>query len=242
LYRAFISEDLDGRFHLPPEEKHHLVRVRRAKEGQKFLGFAEKGQWYLCQLIKTDQGWDCDVLELIDENRESPLNICLAQALIKKDKFEWVIQKSAELGVAEIIPVQSKRSELRLSVEREGRKMIRWDRILRETVKQCGRTCIPRLSQVKTLTEVLDSLSGGFQFFLDEREGLTLKSLLQTLPGGQSRCTVFVGPEGGWDDEERELFEQKKVPPIHLGPRIMRAETAPVAIISILQYAIGDFA
>jgi 16S rRNA (uracil1498-N3)-methyltransferase len=236
-----LTIDSKGRLELPSEELHHLVRVRRAQEGHKFLGLSARGQWFLCRLVKTDTGWSCDVLQEVLEDRESRLQIRLAQALIKRDRFEWVLQKSVELGVAEIIPIRAKRCEVRISAKKEEQKRGRWTRILRESVKQCGRTRIPKLSRITAVPDLARELPESLRLFLDESGGRSMKSVLAG-PSHPSVCTLFVGPEGGWDEEEREAFQQNQIAPIYLGPRILRSETAPLAAISILQYELGDLA
>lgn len=117
--------------------------------------------------------------------------------------------------------------------------MKRWRKILLEAVKQCGRPHVPELARPIVLEEFLDGASAELRLVLDEKGEFSLKELLRKNQQVTS-CLVIVGPEGGWDETDRRLFRQKKVPSVSLGARILRAETAPVTILSILQYELGD--
>ena len=239
MYRALIHLNEQGRVVLPEDELHHLVRVRRAREGDRFLGLDGKGKVYLCRLEQAREGWYGSVLEELKEHGASALRVTLAQALIKKNKFEWVLQKATEIGVSEIVPLITVRTELRLSPEREETRMKRWRKILLEAVKQCGRPHVPELAHPIALEEFLERAEAGLKLVLDEKGGCSLKELIQENRQAIS-CLVIVGPEGGWDETDRLLFRKKEVPSVSLGARILRAETAPVTILSILQYELGD--
>lgn len=238
MYRSIVEKVGSEFVVLPADEAHHLVRVRRAKPGTRFLGLAE-GRWWICELARRQEQWIGRIVGLLDQNRESPLRVTLAQALIKKDRFEWVVQKSAELGVAEIVPLRTKRTELRVDERRLPKLMNRWRKILIETVKQCGRTQVPILHEPVDLAEFRQSRRSDLMLVLDEREGESLRSILRRRTDAQS-CALFVGPEGGWDDLDRDFFSQGDFASVQLGPRILRTETAPVAILAILQYELGD--
>ncbi len=241
MYRAIVEAGGEGVVKLPADEAHHLVRVRRARPGSRFLGLTDEGRWLLCELDRIGRTWVGRVLEEIVESRESPLQIVLAQSLIKKDKFEWVIQKCVELGVAEIIPIITRRTEVRPEERGAARRMQRWRKIMVEAVKQCGRSRVPALHQPTGLGDLV-AIGPGPVLVLDEQGGIPLRLALAKCGGafGDRRVTVLVGPEGGWDNADREAFSRLNTVSIHLGPRILRAETAPVAVLSILQYELGD--
>ena len=117
--------------------------------------------------------------------------------------------------------------------------MKRWRKILLEAVKQCGRPHVPELAHPIALEEFLEGATAGLKLVLDEKGKCSLKELIQENRQATS-CLVIVGPEGGWDETDRLLFRKKEVPSVSLGARILRAETAPVTILSILQYELGD--
>ncbi|MBI4444402.1 MAG: 16S rRNA (uracil(1498)-N(3))-methyltransferase [Acidobacteria bacterium] len=224
---------------IAPDQAHHLVKVLRFRGGESFVGLAGEKR-FLCRLERREQEWIGVICEELAVSGESPLSITLAQSLLKKDKMDWVIQKAVELGVTSIHPVISARTEVRREAGAQVRVMNRWQRIIAEAVKQSGRSTVPSLASPVPLVEmVANSASFDFQFYLDEEEGDHLKNFLNRYHR-TGACRVFVGPEGGWDPEDRVLFQRAEIPAVHLGERILRSETAPVAIVSILQYQLGD--
>lgn len=241
-YRVFLKHLEDERVILPEEEIHHLVRVRRCREGTHFEAIdSGSGKVYLCRLQKGGQGWHGELLQEIDYPAEPSLKVTLAQALIKKDHFEWVLQKAVELGVASIVPLLTERTEIRLDQRREEKKLIRWNRILAEAVKQCGRTHQPVLSEPVELDRFLQEVTGEPLLVLDEAGEVSFKTFLQDQRNLKS-CSIVVGPEGGWSDRDRSEFIDRGLPRLRLGHRILRAETAPLAALAILQYEYGDLA
>lgn len=239
MLRALIQLTDKNKATLDPEELHHLVRVRRARPDDFFLGLDGRGKLYRCYLQKKDQGWFARVLGEVESTGESSLRIILGQALIKKDKFEWVIQKATELGISTIVPLITGRTEVRPSGPGEDRKIRLWRRVLLEAVKQSKRSYIPELSNPIDLKAYLETTSASAKLFLDEKNGIRLKEMIEE-NRQKSSWMVLIGPEGGWSKSDREIFKQHKVYPVHLGSRILRTETAPVAVLSILQYELGD--
>ena len=164
----------------------------------------------------------------------------LAQSLVKGDRFEWVLEKATELGVWEIVPIITSRTEVRLGGRRERNKIARWNKIMVGAVKQSGQSRVPQLRHPVTLEEFLaEETISSTTFRLDEAGGTGLRNLLSEHRGSQ-QLLLFVGPEGGWDDRDRTTFDQHSVPPVCLGPRVLRTETAALAALSILQYELGD--
>ena len=240
MNRVLADAIEDGNAILSAEESHHLVRVLRTRPGERFLAHDGKGGVFLCRLAGQPKRWYGEIIERVAEQVESGLSISLAQSLIKKDRFEWVIQKAVELGVREIVPVISQRTEIRIRGSDDlAHKMRRWEKILVEAFKQSGRSTLPRLNVPVQLESLLDSWSADLRFVLDEQGGMNLRGLLEGNRGIQS-CQLIVGPEGGWDKRDRELFAARSITAVHLGNRILRTETCPIAVISILQYELGD--
>lgn len=224
---------------LPADESRYLVRVLRLRPGDCFLAHDGKGGVFRCQLIRESGGWQGEIVEKVESQTESAVPICLAQSLIKKDKFEWVIQKAVELGIDEIVPLISWRTEVRLDEAGLSHKMQRWEKITAEAFKQCGRNVLPTLHTPVSLEAFLQNWSADLRFVLDEAGGSPLRSLL----GGKTSvrsCYFVVGPEGGWDERDRKLFADYCVTPVQLGKRVLRTETCPITVLSILQYELGD--
>ncbi len=239
MHRILTSRIEEDRVALTPEDFHHLVRVLRLREGDEFEAVTGDGHRFLCRLERAGTAWWGRIQRAAYDPRESPFRIHLAPALIKWERFEWILQKGVELGVASFHPVLSERT----SSTRHGgycpRKLERWHRILQEALKQCGRGCLPRLEEPTPLAAVLERLAKHPIVFLDENTHRPLQQRVEELVGCQE-CLLLVGPEGGWDERERTLVRMKGVPPVGLGPRILRAETAAVAASTILQYSLGD--
>ncbi len=249
MYRAFLTRDDHGRVLLPREERHHLIGVKRARPGSRFLGFLEGEGWYLCELYQERKQWVPRLIEPFETSMESPLRITLGQALIKKARFEWILQKAIELGVTEFVPLLTARTEIRLDGSRASRKQARWDKIIRETVKQCGRDTIPVVHPPKELGLALSEFSCDFNLMLDEAATSGLAGVLERfttdsrdrLPQPRS-ILLLVGPEGGWDERDRAVLAESNcaVEAARMGPRVMRSETAPLAALSLLQFLFGD--
>ncbi len=240
-YRAVLEFDANGRPFLSEAGIHHLVRVRRLGEGEMFLGLARnQAVWYRCRLGRQGGEWVVDIVTRIGTVGESSLEIVLGVALIKKARFEWMIQKACELGVSEIVPLTTGYVEESLA-RRAGKLLPRWQRILEESVKQCGRSRAPVMRSVNRLVEFLEFSSGALQIVLDPEADSNLREIKKEPGGiGSARIAVLTGPEGGWGVEERRLFEEHDIRPVFLGPRTLRSETAAVAAVALVQYLWGD--
>jgi 16S rRNA (uracil1498-N3)-methyltransferase len=170
---------------------------------------------------------------------ESPVEIVLLQALPERERMELVIQKATELGVAAIIPFKSKRS---ISIEeRESRqkKAHRWQEIAARAVRQSRRARVPRVEGYRPFEEALGACEGeGLKILLWEKDGRSLKEVLSECPA--RRVFIMVGPEGGFDGDEVARAGAAGFIPVKLGRRILRTETAAIALVAILQYELGD--
>ncbi|MBX3329221.1 MAG: 16S rRNA (uracil(1498)-N(3))-methyltransferase [Nitrospira sp.] len=180
------------------------------------------------------------ILETIQEPPCCTPRLILGQSLLKGEKMDWVIQKATELGVDELIPIESQHSVVQLKADRVDNQLARWQRIALEAAQQSEQWRVPTISPPRSLAALLDGrATGTITLMLAER--LNGKSL-QTVELPQdttSSVLVLIGPEGGWSKEEVEVAEQAKAVPITLGRQILRAETAAIATISILQSRLG---
>ena len=159
---VFVERIENDLVFLDPQEQHHLTKVLRKQPGYEFVGFDGKGSRYRCLLARDGKSWLGKIIESLDPDTESYLNLRLAQALIKKDKFEWVLQKTAELGVSRVTPIIRWRTEVDLNDSRAKKRFYRWERIILEAVKQCGRNRVPTLDYPVKLEELLrDQHNGG---------------------------------------------------------------------------------
>ncbi len=231
---------------------HHIRTVLRIGPGAKVALYDGSGKEYLAQIIEsTPSRVQAKILETREPKTESGLELTLAQALIKEQALDKVLTAATELGVKKIIPVLTKRVVVDLKSKDLDQKMFRWRKILEESVNLSGRILIPQIEYPTQLAKLLDEKFEGTKIVLWEKaQGGELATLeksrnakpetINRKPETGNRILLLVGPEGGFEDEEAEAAMAKGFTPLGLGPRILRAETAPIAAISILQYLFGD--
>ncbi len=223
------------------KEIQHLARVRRLKEGDRVILFDGEGQEYAATILQIKQD---EVIFHIQatatfHSKESPLNIVLGIGVLKGSKLDWLIEKVTELGVVEIIPFYSQRSIPNWEEEKIISKKNRWEKIALAAAKQSQRTKIPLIHHPCSFKEALQKISGDvLKIFIWEKEGI--KSLAQMPLTSSSMIYALIGPEGGFSDEEAAQAQGAGFQPIHLGPRIMRSETAGVVVAALLQFLYGD--
>jgi 16S rRNA (uracil1498-N3)-methyltransferase len=170
---------------------------------------------------------------------ESPLEVTLLQALPEKERIELIIQKATELGVSAIIPFKSAKSISLEEREAKQKKAHRWQMIAVKAVQQSRRARAPRVQPYRQFNEVLeDRMEGGLKILLSEKKGENLKNLLRQYQ--PKKIYAMVGPEGGFTEEEVTEAKHQGFIPVKLGQRILRTETAAIALVGILQYELGD--
>lgn len=227
---------------LGPEESHHLIRVLRLQPGDIIDVFDGLGREYRCCVESVKAPVRARILEALGPRGESPLWVTLIQSLTKADKFDLIVQKATELGVARIIPVISERTEIRWAEEKAQARVARWQKIALEAAKQCRRSRAPEVQPVCALAEALTpfaTLSRALRLCLSEREGVDGKAALPAQ--APSEAIIVVGPEGGWSDADLIAAVHHGFSPVTLGTRILRTETAALVALSILQFRFGDF-
>jgi len=239
------------RFFVPPESlrfervplseelSHHLATVLRLPVGEEILLLDGEGTVCRCRLeVLTRRAAVAGVLER-RQQREGVLPVRLLQGLPKGEKMELVLQKGTELGLAAFTPVLAARSVPTPSAERGEKLLRRWERIVREAAQQSRRVCLPRLGEVLPLGDALRQSGEELRLMLWEEE---CRPLAEVLPAAAPRdIAVLVGPEGGFSPAEVDAARIAGFVPVGLGPRILRSETAGLAITSVLQYLYGDF-
>ena len=219
------------------EKAHYLFSVLRCKTGEGLIVTDEKGCSYTAQILSASKKEvTIDITGDYVMDTESNLDITLIQGLLKGEKMDFVIQKTTELGVSAIIPAITERSQLR-----ETRKHPRWKKIAEEASRQSGRTQIPEIFETCSFKEIFDipGLISGKGIIFWEQGGEKLTALTSR-PSHTDKISLIIGPEGGFSEEEVLLASEKGFLIATLGSRILRAETASIATVSIIQFALGD--
>ncbi len=231
----------DGLLKIEGEEVKHIRKVLRLKAGDQIVVFDGVGKEYQGTILEEKlSSVLVKVQNIFLPQKDSPLEVTLAQSLLKGGKMDFLIQKATELGVKEIIPFLSSRSVPLLERSRKAERHRRWERIAVEASKQCGRGVVPKIESLKDYSEMLRiAPPEGLRLILWEREGIKLKEVLE---GSEKRSKIFfvVGPEGGFSQGEVDEAEKSGFIPVIMGRRILRAETASLCLLSILQYQRGD--
>jgi 16S rRNA (uracil1498-N3)-methyltransferase len=230
---------------LSDDETRHLRDVLRLQIGDEIYVFDGAGREFHCAIGTI--GKDSTQLKVIAEveppHPESPLHLTLAIALLKGEKFDLVVQKATELGVKRIVPLASERADVRLrDAEDTKRRVTRWQRIALEAAKQSGRATVPEVTTpliFSSLPTLTDSRSATRLMF-SEREGQSLLAGANLTEGQPEEIVALVGPEGGWTNEEIDLAGQHGWKIVTLGGRTLRAETAAIVVLSLLQHRFGD--
>jgi 16S rRNA (uracil1498-N3)-methyltransferase len=224
---------------LEPQASTHISRVLRLKEGTDLILFNGDGNEYPGTITSIHRNQVAVRIEgQVNTNRESPLNITLAQGISKGERMDYAIQKAVELGVTRIIPVFTERSVVKLDEERLNKKYKHWQGVIISACEQCGRNRIPELMTPGSLASYLDQQDlNNTCLVLDPEANITINSL----DTGTNAVTILIGPEGGFTENEIRLAKNKGFTGIHLGPRILRTETAAVAAIASIQTLWGDF-
>ncbi len=234
----------DGRGSVEGQELEHLRKVLRLKPGDRITVFDDSG-WEHEAVIYSLSGAQgrIEILRSYEAQRESPLQIILAVGLTKGDKLDFVVEKATELGVQAIVPFSSAFSVPKLDERKIAARTQRWQKIALSATKQCGRTRVPEVEPLCNLQELLArSQPQGVKLFFWEKEAR--RSLRQLHEKYSSAQTVLltVGPEGGFSSEEVELAQSCGFELAHLGRRILRAETAALTALTLVQFVWGDLA
>jgi 16S rRNA (uracil1498-N3)-methyltransferase len=235
----------DGtRVALGRDEARHLRDVLRLGRGDEVFVFDGEGREFVCRV--DEGGRDRAVLavggEVEPASPESPLRLTLAVALLKGEKLDLVVQKATELGVGRVVPVVTKLADVRL---RDGddtsRRVERLRRIALEACKQSGRARVPAIEAPIAFEPFVKSAHADeWRVMFSERGGAGLGGAVEGLRGRPAAVAALVGSEGGWTDEEITLARGAGWDIVTLGGRVLRAETAAIAVTALLQHAFGD--
>jgi 16S rRNA (uracil1498-N3)-methyltransferase len=244
MRRFFVRpEDVSAEaLYLRGDEAEHLLRVLRLGPGAQVSVFDGRGHEYMVQVERLDS--DSVVCQILHHTAAQPahiVSITLGQGLPKAGKFEWVVQKTTELGVSEIVPVITNRVVPRISPHHLPAKAGRWEKLAREACKQSGRATVPHLWPPTPLDAFFAAFqSAELKLMLWEGEDRHLLRTVLTAVQRVASVAVLVGPEGGLTAAEVARGEGYGFRSVGLGKRVLRTETAAVVAVALLQYEFGD--
>lgn len=225
LNRFHLPADLDpgATVQLSDDEMHHAARVHRTRVGDQVELFDGRGRAVLAAVRDIEKSvMHLEILSVIEETREAPVAVEMAMALIQPERFELVLQKGTEIGIRTFLPLITSRTEVR--PERVRGKGERWEKVVLEATKQSGRSVIPEIERAAPIEQAL--ARPGTNVVLDPSGD-------RAVPTGDS-IRLFVGPEGGFSDDELESARRMSVTIWSLGPRRLRAETAAIAAAAMV--------
>lgn len=233
MIRFFIENISDNNYTLKGEDAHHAIKSLRVKIGENIILCDKNSFEHICKVEKISK--DEVLLSVIKSQKntsESNIKITLYQALPKNDKMDLIVQKSIELGVFKIVPIETSRCISKPSEKSISKKIERWQKIAKEAAKQSGRGIIPNISSPLKLDEAISKIKDydkSLVFY--ENGGEKIKNSLKTY---DKNISIFIGPEGGFETEEIDKLKSFGATISTLGTRILRTETASLAAISVI--------
>ena len=237
MIRLFVEEDLDGKVNaeLDKESTHYLKDVMRIRPDEEFI-VVDSGSY---ENICTFENGFAVIHRRTPNSSEPSVKVCLFQSVSKGERMDLTIQKAVELGVSRVVPVFSSRCVV---APKENRKADRWQKIALEAARQSGRGKVPEIAASEDFATAVAYAKEGFDLILFPWEGAlgdgsSLKSCLARVrEEGISDIAVFIGPEGGYSEEEAALAKESGASVVTLGPRILRTETAGPAVLAMIMY------
>ena len=240
----------DKTLYIDGEDVKHISKVLRYGQGDEIEVCDSNGHEYICRIESIDKTRiDLSIVDDVDINRESRIRVSLYQGVPKSTKMDIILQKLTEAGVDEIVLVNTKRSVVNIKGDKADKKFDRWERIIYEAAKQCKRGMIPKLRGILSFKEALEDMGKNDINICpyEVEKSLGIKEALQT---GQVkkilenkdevRVGIFIGPEGGFAEEENEMVKAAGIASVTMGPRIFRTETASIVATAITLYELGD--
>ena len=241
MYQFFVPpENIQGsRIVITGEDVNHIKNVLRMKIGEEIaVSNGSDGREYRCGIEEIGEEIVCSLRFIKEDGVELPSRITLFQGLPKADKMELIIQKAVELGAYEIVPVSMVRSVVKLDEKKKHSRITRWQAISEAAAKQSKRSLIPQIRDVMTMRQAIEYAKKMDILFipyeLAEDMSKTRELFSSIKPG--NHIGFFIGPEGGFDKSEIQYALEAGVKPVTLGKRILRTETAGMAVLSILMY------
>ncbi|NLZ53981.1 MAG: 16S rRNA (uracil(1498)-N(3))-methyltransferase [Thermoanaerobacteraceae bacterium] len=244
--RLFIFKELaiNDEIFISGEEAHHISRVLRYRPGDVIRISDGKSVESIGVILDIDTRDTKIKVRIVDKNifKEVKPFITLFQGLPKGEKFDWIIQKSTEIGVSKLIPIITQRTVVNIASSKHNRRNERWKKIAREAAKQSMRIDLPEVGELCTFDNSLKEIKNHQLSIIpwEHEKEISLKKVLRGINGSVTKVAVFIGPEGGFSPDEVEKAKEFGAVSVSLGPRILRTETAAIAVCSMLMYELGD--
>ncbi|MGM9540037.1 16S rRNA (uracil(1498)-N(3))-methyltransferase [Anaerovibrio sp.] len=246
MRRIFIKALLQDELVITGGDAHHLGRVMRARAGDRIMVADDEGKVGEYELTGfTEESVSMRLVQYVEERTESPVELVLAQCLPKGDKLDMIVQKATELGVNIIVPLASDNCVARYDGKKAQAKQEKWQKIANEAGKQCGRSRLPVVLPVQPLQrwlkETMQACDDGTAVCMCYENELQqgIKEFLQAWRDAK-RFVAVIGPEGGFSLSEASLARELGIASVSLGTRILRAETAAISAVAVIQYENGD--
>ena len=243
IHRFFVPAEWisGGQARLEGSVAHQIGRVLRMSLGDQVVLLDNSGMEYVMQLQRISRAAiEGEVIYTGDGQGEPHLRLLLYQAVLKGDKFEWVLQKGTELGVSSFVPVIALRSITRMQESWQNTHYLRWSRIITEAAEQSGRCVLPHLHPPLPFEEACQKAVGDELSIMPwegEKHGSLRTVIEERMP---HHLSIFIGPEGGWSEVEVAHARSCGIVPVSLGKRILRAETAAIATVAAVMYALSE--
>ena len=215
------------------EDSHHIKNVMRMNIGDK-IEIIYENSLFIAEITKIDSQVECKAIEKVETEDYGIPKVIIAQAIVKEQKMDYILQKSCELGVYEIIPINTERSIVKLN-NNDYKKINRWCKILKEASEQSKRLSIPKIDKIVDIKD-LKEIKSNYKFICSVNETRkTIKSVLSNIKNSDTIIFV-IGPEGGLSKKEEDSLIQDGFIPISLGKNVLRTETASSFVLSAINY------
>ena len=232
MQRYFVKIKENDTFILNDDDSFHVINVMRMNINDN-IEIVYENNLYICNIINLEKPIKCKIIDKIENNKRTIPKVIIAQALVKEQKMDYILQKACELGVYEIIPINTERSIIRLN--NDNKKIERWNKILKEASEQSKRVNIPKLDKILNLSDLISLDFKGKYICSLNNSRKSLKSILSKTD--ISDTIIFViGPEGGFSKKEEDLLIDSGFVAVSLGNNVLRTETASAYILSSINY------
>ena len=249
--KFFVKEEQikENQIIIKGQDVNHIKKVLRAKIGDELqICNRQNGENFLCEIDNLEEEKIiCQIKEKIQEQVESNIEVTIFQGLPKADKMEYIIQKSVELGVYDITPVEMKRCVVKLNEKDKSKKIERWQKISEVAAKQCGRDIIPQINNIINIKNICNLIQEYDMVLVayENEEKNTLKEQLENIKKQNNskskvKIGIIIGPEGGLEEKDVETLKENGAKVITLGRRILRTETVALNVLSIIMYELEN--